>query len=70
MKTGNQFLLHFLDSQRVRQTFLNKIYALHHFIMNKDNRIMTKNVSMATMMLVRSDKSTLSTKIKHTLALE
>ena len=69
MKTGNQFLLHFLDSQRVRQTFLNKIYALHHFIMNKDNRIMTKNVSMATM-LVRSDKSTLSTKIKHTLALE
>ena len=59
MKTGNQFLLHFLDSQRVRQTFLNKIYALHHFIMNKDNR-----------MLVRSDKSTLSTKIKHTLALE
>lgn len=38
--------------------------------MNKDNKIMTKNVSMATMMLVRSDKSTSSTKIKHILALE
>ena len=70
MKTGNQFLHHFLDSSRVRQTFLNKIYDLHHFIINKDNRIMTKNVSMATMMLVRSDKSTSSTKIKHILALE